>query len=462
MALCGPHLYPNYRHIHPDELALLNGMPPGYQWDSPKMALCALGQLASALQAAWLGSHIMQHVSRFFDLPPVDSPESMLLQYMETLLTHRDEVFGLASKVSTKVFQQMVKDRTFVMPNPMSLVHDHNKQPGQEVTGHTSMQQCQPTDVPGAVGTNQGTPTPRSSDFHVPSIASDQSEVEPLAAVASDPGVQVVCSSPAPGRSFAAEHPVPTQIDVDEAECVEPGPTEIPCSRVKPGDSMTHLPDPARAVCANTPRMVATPGHHNATVLPTPPLAGPCMPRLGDMQTPGMTATPGYQNADKEIAPDDCIRGQHLPAVPQANLPKQPSWESQHTCRADDASNCKAVRPTANHDHAQPTKPSTAIAPDQRPLQAASKEDHFQLKSVLPPPGIVATPGFQNATDDSHTFHAGPVKSLTESLTTPGIAATPGYHNAVAAEPGHGATFHASLCNADDHSSTQQPGQAQA
>ena len=54
-AKCGHILYPSYRHVHPDELALLNGMLPGYEWENPKMALCALGQLASPLQSGWLG-----------------------------------------------------------------------------------------------------------------------------------------------------------------------------------------------------------------------------------------------------------------------------------------------------------------------------------------------------------------------------------------------------------------------
>jgi hypothetical protein len=54
-AKCGHILYPSYRHVHPDELALLNGMLPGYEWENPKMALCALGQLASPLQSVWLG-----------------------------------------------------------------------------------------------------------------------------------------------------------------------------------------------------------------------------------------------------------------------------------------------------------------------------------------------------------------------------------------------------------------------
>lgn len=48
---CGTRTYPN-RHVHPDELALLNGVRPGQPWGGQmKLALCGLGQLASPLQA---------------------------------------------------------------------------------------------------------------------------------------------------------------------------------------------------------------------------------------------------------------------------------------------------------------------------------------------------------------------------------------------------------------------------
>ena len=60
---CGNNIYPNFRHISPDELALLNGMYPGCDWGpQSRMALCALGQLASPLQSAWIGAAVMKHI----------------------------------------------------------------------------------------------------------------------------------------------------------------------------------------------------------------------------------------------------------------------------------------------------------------------------------------------------------------------------------------------------------------
>lgn len=47
-----------YRHLHPYELALLNGMLPPAAWHEPdcqnlRLCLSAVGQLASPLQSAW-------------------------------------------------------------------------------------------------------------------------------------------------------------------------------------------------------------------------------------------------------------------------------------------------------------------------------------------------------------------------------------------------------------------------
>ena len=69
-----------YRHLHPCELALLNGMPPPQTWmrsDRPSLRLClgAIGQLASPLQSVWVGSCVMQQLRAILDLPPVDPIE---------------------------------------------------------------------------------------------------------------------------------------------------------------------------------------------------------------------------------------------------------------------------------------------------------------------------------------------------------------------------------------------------
>ncbi len=44
-------------------MAILNGLPIDIEW-SPvlRLNLCAVGQLASPLQAIWVGAHVMQQI----------------------------------------------------------------------------------------------------------------------------------------------------------------------------------------------------------------------------------------------------------------------------------------------------------------------------------------------------------------------------------------------------------------
>ena len=105
---CGQPVYPNFRHIHPDELALLNGMPPGLDCgNSRKMTLCALGQLASPLQSIWIGGFIMKHLQESNGESLLINPKQCL-EYMATLLECRNIAFGLPSKPDSIAFQKMI------------------------------------------------------------------------------------------------------------------------------------------------------------------------------------------------------------------------------------------------------------------------------------------------------------------------------------------------------------------
>ena len=82
----GPGLY---RHLHPSELAILNGMIPPDAWTSlePKdlrLCLCAVGQLASPLQSVWVGACLVQQMQAFLDLPQID-PLEVLSKYRSSL-----------------------------------------------------------------------------------------------------------------------------------------------------------------------------------------------------------------------------------------------------------------------------------------------------------------------------------------------------------------------------------------
>ena len=86
-----------YRHLHPCELALLNGMPPPEAWmrsDRPSLRLClgAIGQLASPLQSVWVGSCIMQQLCQVLDLPAV-VPTEVFGDFKQRLLTCSRDMF---------------------------------------------------------------------------------------------------------------------------------------------------------------------------------------------------------------------------------------------------------------------------------------------------------------------------------------------------------------------------------
>lgn len=117
-AKCGTNVYPRFRHIHPAELALLNGMLLNMPWGTnTKMALCALGQLASPIQSTWMGSLLMQKIQQIGGEDVID-PYINLSQWMQKLLTSRDEHFGAPKNPNAVLFKAMVEANTFTQPPP--------------------------------------------------------------------------------------------------------------------------------------------------------------------------------------------------------------------------------------------------------------------------------------------------------------------------------------------------------
>ena len=116
MSQCGNNIYQNMRHIHPDELALLNGMFPGMPWkEPPRFTLCALGQLASPIQSCWVGAHIVCHLQSKFGESVQETPIDFLLDLMRDLLTKRDQVFGVQKGEDAVSFTNMVNQRKLDM-----------------------------------------------------------------------------------------------------------------------------------------------------------------------------------------------------------------------------------------------------------------------------------------------------------------------------------------------------------
>lgn len=113
---------PACRHIHPAELSLLNGMYCDVEWGpNLKLSLTGIGQLASPLQATWIGALIMQHCIHEQILPgDAIHPKQVLLSLMNELLDQRDKIFGAPETVNAKNFQRWVSQGILFQQPPLT------------------------------------------------------------------------------------------------------------------------------------------------------------------------------------------------------------------------------------------------------------------------------------------------------------------------------------------------------
>ena len=237
-------------------------MFPGISWDEPKMALCALGQLASPLQSAWIGAHVLQHVDKTFSTSCPVNPEHVLLDLMQRLLKQRDQVFGEPTKPSTKLFQSMVANMQFVMP---SLAEVQSKE----------------LRFPSLLAPNPGVPCATPQEFRN-SHDTTQAPADPLALPESavSEAEQLAQSAEQSVSATAVMVLEPTASDAsDKADRPHVHQTSDP---FVPGDEVSCLlrPQPIHQIDS-----------------PTMPTAGQLDGLCPPTQTPGMLATPGHPNA---------------------------------------------------------------------------------------------------------------------------------------------------------------------
>ena len=131
--------WPNFRHVHPAELSLMNGDFADYDWGPDlRTALCGLGQMASPLQANWLGSHVMQVLAQKFSWETPPTPQKQLSTLMAKLLASRDKIFGKQQTPCMQFFQAMVDQQCFAQPSPFQFRASDPSCPGlvpKEFTG---------------------------------------------------------------------------------------------------------------------------------------------------------------------------------------------------------------------------------------------------------------------------------------------------------------------------------------
>lgn len=512
---CGQKIYPNHRHISPDELALLNGMFPGIQWGvHARMALCALGQMASPIHSCWVGSLMMKHLHQHFGLPKAFTPKEELCQLICRLLQARDSVFGLQHGPNCKAFQSRIERELLDPPcsgKPEFFTDGHTHAmpfptaaPTAEVSSPTV-----PTERPGTRDEPTGKGVPH---LQPPTIESKPGwppapqctvEVEENTAnhvnmpVPADLHPPISASEPRwppvppctvePAGNTANQikgHPAPVHSQLF-GSASEPGrPPEPPCTVGQAGISMNMMPDRANACIGSsmldhdqeTPPLTQRVGE--ATTASTAggsiaeqhkesePGRSHALARPVELHDPGMLATPGQHNASFTAHAQGTLQKSNASFLGQVS--------------ATDAK-------TDNRDLSQP--PYTTYPKDadhtahanstESQSQPSMHEGYISRTRSLALPGMLATPGEHNASLTKATLanadQIKPADHTNESITKftftyPGMLATPGQHNASPALPGDVAQQKAILApeapargtqhmpTGDTSGSTNQPG----
>ena len=93
----GQHTVNDARHLHPQEVAILNGLLPSHVTPSPdfhaRLELSGVGQMASPIQSLWVLAQVQFQASQQDIFPPVPEPEEVLACLCKQLLVERDSMW---------------------------------------------------------------------------------------------------------------------------------------------------------------------------------------------------------------------------------------------------------------------------------------------------------------------------------------------------------------------------------
>ena len=104
------------RHIHPQELALLNAIPVSHAFlPDTKAALCLIGQIASPLQSLWVFMHVAEWAAAVFGQRQPPSALQVLDTFKKCLLQERNDRWVLPSMFESRSFILQDQQGTFSM-----------------------------------------------------------------------------------------------------------------------------------------------------------------------------------------------------------------------------------------------------------------------------------------------------------------------------------------------------------
>ena len=94
----GNDLVQDLRHLHPQEVALLNALKPSVVSPSDafhaRLELSGVGQLASPIQSLWILAQVQFQASQHDLFPYVPDPEEVLAHHCKSLLHERDQLWS--------------------------------------------------------------------------------------------------------------------------------------------------------------------------------------------------------------------------------------------------------------------------------------------------------------------------------------------------------------------------------
>ena len=93
----GGHQVPGARHLHPQEVAMLNGLFPTFVQPSKhhlRLELSGVGQMASPIQSLWVLAQIQTHAHEVGLFPQVPEPAEMLANLCKALIHERNSIWS--------------------------------------------------------------------------------------------------------------------------------------------------------------------------------------------------------------------------------------------------------------------------------------------------------------------------------------------------------------------------------
>ena len=331
---------PATRHLHPWEIALLNGMDPSLVWgDNLRLAIAAVGQLASPVQSCWIAAQVMAIRASLFDLEALH-PAHCLWNHFVTM--YRGVESTQPAIASHPTFR-----------NYFARVHSALADVYTAGIGPTTMR---PANLDGCTDRelSDAQTLTTSAQAMTPGIQATPGDRN--ACSLSCPGIQ---ATPGNHNAWESTH----MLVAEKAEvCAE------------------HANAPVQS-----PGIQATPGHTNAWPCSCPGIqATPGQQNAWSCSSPGIQATPGQPNAWGTKSRE----GNDVGGILSHNPEGKPA---DMTCQ--DPLPAFQVRPRNEC-------PRSCEQPDPKPLVTYDQADD-PLNAIAKEPGIQATPGNLNAWDVS-------------------------------------------------------------